>query len=82
VRKYGRLRGNMQYLEDLWKIEIRPVAFRYVYVVDKDPENELSSTKITESRHRDKYIKIKIRYTGEDLAVIQAISTLFDYSYA
>jgi hypothetical protein len=27
-------------------------------------------TKKTETRHRDKYIKVKVRYTGEDLAVI------------
>jgi len=63
----------MQYLEDLWRIEIRPVSFTYVYVIDKDPENGLTYTRVTETRHRDKYIKVKVRYTGEDLAVIQAI---------
>ena len=92
IKKYGRLRGNMQYLEDLWRIEIRPVSFKYAYLrytiglggkrIYQIPSDNIPLlTKIQETRHRDKYIKIKVRYTGEDLAVIQAISTLFDYSY-
>lgn len=88
VRKYGRLRGNMQYLEDLWKVEIRPISFRYVYSdptkVWKNGEhvNGINFTKLQETRPRDKYCKIKVRYSGEDLAVIQSIATIFDYSYA
>ena len=103
MSKYGRLRGNMQYLEDIWKVEIRPVSFKYAFVsytinpedgtrtyyprIVEDPETGLiykyvEVTRLQETRHRDKYIKIKVRYSGEDLAVIQAISTLFDYSYA
>lgn len=78
MRKYGRTRGNMEYLEDLWKVEIRPVAFRYAYMQG----DELAFTQLQETRLRDKYIKIKVRYTGEDLAVIQAIGTMFDYSFA
>ena len=77
--KYGRIRGNMQYLEDLWRIEIRPLAFQWCYI---NNSNKLEKKKITETRHRDKYIKIKIRYSGEDLAVIQAIGTLLDESRA
>jgi len=68
----------MQYLEDLWDIEIRPVKFNWAYL--KDGELDFISSK--EARHRDKYIKIKIRYSGEDLAVIQGIITMFDYSMA
>jgi hypothetical protein len=30
MKKYGRLRGNMEYLEDLWDIEVRPIAFREI----------------------------------------------------
>jgi hypothetical protein len=87
VWKYGRLKGNMQYLEDLWRVEIRPVSFKWVYLANKTwPNHEhidgIDFSRIQETRHRDKYIKIKVRYSGEDLAVIQAISTLFDYSYA
>ena len=78
MKKFGRIRGNMEYLEDLWKVEIRPINFRWAYL-DKD---ELKFTKTVETRHRDKFIRIKVRYDGKDLAVIQAINTLFDYSFA
>lgn len=79
IRKYGRIRGNMQYLEDLWNVEIRPVQITWCY---KTKNGILEKTKITETRHRDKYIKVKVRYSGEDLTVIQAILTTFNESYA
>lgn len=78
MKKYGRIRGNMQYLEDLWDIEIRPIQITWCY---KD-NGELKFKKLPETRHRDKYIKVKVRYSGEDLALIQAIMTIFDESYA
>lgn len=78
IKKFGRMKGNMQYLEDLWDIEIRPIAFTYVYVKD----GVLTFQEQKETRHRDKYIKIKVRYSGEDLAVIQAVSTIYNQSYA
>ena len=78
MKKYGRVRGNMEYLEDLWDIEIRPIPVKWAYLVS----NGSLDKKIFETRHRDKYIKIKVRYTGEDLVIIQAIQTMFDYSFA
>lgn len=172
--KYGRVRGNMQYLEDMWNIEIRPINFMWIYrrvseddllkinkassfilddfhksacefqmSVSEDsevliteelegqepiqvmypiesnktvsirydrthqdskitvtfipqteaefeiPDNTADNIYLyhllqsrTETRHRDKYIKVKVRYSGEDLAVIQQIYTIFDESYA
>lgn len=79
MKKYGRVRGNMEYLEDLWNIEIRPITFRWIYL---DLEENLIKSDIVEARLRDKYIKVKVRYTGEDLVIIQAIQTMFDYSFA
>ena len=79
MKKYGRVRGNMEYLEDLWNIEIRPITFRWIYL---DPEENLIKSDLVEARLRDKYIKIKVRYTGEDLVIIQAIQTMLDYSFA
>ena len=76
--KYGRVRGNMQYLEDYWNIEIRPINFQWCYVID----TKLKFKKIAEARHRDKYIKVKVRYTGEDLAIVQSIHTMYDQSFA
>lgn len=35
-----------------------------------------------EVKPKDKYIKIKIRYSGQELAIISAIRTLFSISYA
>lgn len=52
----------------------------YLNVIDH--RLELIKKKVSETRHRDKYIKVKVRYSGEDLAVIQQIYTLFDESYA
>lgn len=79
IKKVGRAKGNMQYLEDLWDVEIRPIAFKYVYI---DNDGNLTFTSQKETRHRDKYLKVKVCYSGEDLAVIQAIQTTFDFSYA
>ena len=36
----------------------------------------------TEIKPKDKYIKIRIRYSGEDLAIISAIKTFYSISYA
>ncbi len=41
-----------------------------------------SRIKSSEIKPKDKYIKIRIRYNGEDLAVISAIKTLYSISYA
>ena len=79
VRKYGRVRGNMEYLEDLWDVEIRPIKFQWIY---KDSNNTLQRKDNKETKHRDKYIKVRVRYSGEDLALIQQIYTIFDESYA
>jgi len=68
MKKYGRVRGNIQYLEDLWDVEIRPISFKWVCIPSNS--SELSPVKTSETRLRDKYIKIKVRYSGEDLAVI------------
>jgi hypothetical protein len=70
----------MQYLEDYWDIEIRPINFKWAYLYNnlELEEKELKFKKTAEAKHRDKYIKIKVRYTGRDLAVIQAIHTIFD----
>lgn len=35
-----------------------------------------------EVKIKDKFMKVKIRYTGDDLAIITAINTLYSISYA
>ena len=77
-RPYGRLRGNMQYLEDSWDIQIQPITFQYAYV----SQGELKFSKDMEIKIRDKYIKIRVKYSGTQYAIINALRTLFTISYA
>ena len=35
-----------------------------------------------ETRIRDKYVKVKVRYTGDELAIVTALKTLYTISYA
>jgi hypothetical protein len=77
-RPYGRLRGNMQYLEDSWDVQIQPITFKYAYLSN----GEIAFTNSTEMKIRDKYIKVRIKYDGTKYAIINAIRTLFTISYA
>ena len=118
ISEVGRLRGNMQYKEDIWNVEIRPIYFNQrneatwsvppiitnnvplitETVVDKSnlptdyditdiestPDDELIYTGWTDrksTRIRDKYCKIKVRYTGNELAVISALKTIYRLSF-
>lgn len=79
IKKVGRIKGNMQYLEDLWDIEIRPTNFKYAYL---DNNKNLQFKSLKQERIRDKYLKIRIIYSGEDLAIIQGLKTLYTISYS
>jgi hypothetical protein len=79
VKKYGRVKGNMMYLEDAWDIEIKPIVFNYAYI---NAQNVLTYIKMKETRIRDKYLKVRVKYSGENLAVIQAIKSTFTLSFA
>lgn len=78
IKDLGRIAGNSEYVEDSWYIEIRPMNFKNAYLYN----GELRFKKLNQSRVRDKYVKIKVKYSGKELAVIQGIKTLFDNSYA
>lgn len=78
IKKYGRVKGNMQYLEDAWNIQIQPISFSYAYLSN----GNLSFTSKSEMKIRDKYIKIRIKYKGDEYAIINALRTLFTISYA
>ena len=129
MQKYGRLRGNMQYKEDKWNVQINPInvvyknesqwgsediAQRTNLSSDKIPiEIEQSpipddilnynngnvtipgnsanraivkwnweDSQIKEVKVKDKWIKIRIRYKGNKLAIITAIKTLYSVSYS
>lgn len=126
---YGRLKGNSQYLEDKWNVQIPSITLMQKnesqwpnnrppiilepdrlpsdltsYEVNQDTIPEGLSiddvqvlpntydrgngypaggwTSRKETKIRDKYCKVRVRYTGEDLAVISAIKTFYTISYA
>lgn len=77
IKDVGRLKGNMQYIEDSWNIQIQPITFKYIYL-----NNGINYTKNFENKIRDKYIKIRVKYDGSDYAIINAINTFFTVSYS
>lgn len=70
IETYGRRLGNIHYSEDKWNIVIQPIYYSY-------KDNIWRNTRL-----RDKYAKIRVKYSGEKLAVITAIHTLISLSYA
>ena len=67
IYKHGRRLGNMQYKNGMWFIQIDPLRFNINVPQQKK-----------EVRIRDKWAKIRIRYSGKDLAIITAIRTLIN----
>ena len=117
----GRLRGNMQYKEDKWYVQINPINLVQKNEeewrdlngekTDKIPvelnQNPLPSDVLggkfdvpssfekrgyvqwnwedsqnKEVKLKDKWVKIRVRYKGDKLAIITAIKTLYSASYA
>lgn len=67
IETWGRRIGNIQYKEDSWYTNIEPITFT-------------DSTK--SARIRDKWCKIRVIYSGNDLVIITALKTLYTQSYA
>jgi hypothetical protein len=67
IERFGRRLGNMHYKEDAWYITINPLLL--------NKNGKTVSTKL-----RDKYLKVRVRYSGEDLAVITAIKSVCNLS--
>ena len=59
----------MHYKEDAWYITIDPLLL--------NKNGKTVSTKL-----RDKYLKVRVRYSGTDLAVITAIKTSMNLSHS
>ena len=82
IKNYGRMRGNITYKEDAWYLTIDPILFRkadaenapYGVTGNTDIDNVRQDYKST--RIRDKWCKIRIKYTGKDLVLISAIKTM------
>ena len=81
LETFGRRLGNIQYKEDSWYLMIDPIVYDARI---KDPNYVITGENqewIT-TRLRDKWLKIKIKYSGEDLVIITGIKTLFSLSYS
>lgn len=128
MEKYGRIRGNLQYQEDLWRIQIPSIIYQnknesatdwlsnYPPITILQVPNDIKETIINEgnmpiiqigqniniqplkiqdvvmgangwtarkeTRLRDKFIKIRVRYSGNELVTIQGITTDYTISNA
>ena len=78
ITKFGRLRGNMAYVEDAWDVQIQPLAIKYAYLKN----NLLTLSDAKQAKIRDKYLKVRVRYDGKQYVIINAIKTYFTVSYA
>lgn len=47
-----------------------------------DPIKYKDGSRNKETRIRDKYVRIRVKYSGKDLAVITALKTIYTQSYA
>lgn len=80
IETFGRRLGNIYYKEDSWYTNVEPIIFDARLNDPKATEEQLKTpgTKFNSTRIRDKWCKIKVRYTGEDLAIITAIRTIMN----
>lgn len=80
IETFGRRLGNIHYKGDSWYTNVEPIIYDHrLNDMSFDPNNVDEPTKWWDStRIRDKWCKIKIRYTGEDLAIITAIRTIIN----
>ena len=73
IKNFGRRLGNIEYKEDKWNFVIPPLTIQRTDGIDSIMQ---------QARLRDKWIKIRVKYTGDKLAIISAILTFANLSYA
>ena len=78
---YGVRLGNIQYKEDGWYMNIDPLRYN-VNLKNPTVTEFASSDQFASARLRDKWVKIRIKYTGDQLALINAVTTFETLSYA
>lgn len=76
-KKYNLRTGNSRYKEDKFNIMIDPIRYQY-----SNNTNNNKSLKTCETRPRDKFLKIRVKYTGDRLVAITALQTLYQISLA
>lgn len=85
IETFGRRLGNIHYKEDSWYTNVEPIIYdprindlRVTKEELKQKPNLERKVEYNSTRIRDKWCKIKVRYTGEDLAIITAIRTIMN----
>jgi hypothetical protein len=82
IKEYGKLRGNIEYREDKWLLNIVPIKFQNVKLTHTDGKyDDSKKSEIKSAKLRDKWCKVRIKYKGDKLAVISAIQTMFTVSF-
>ena len=82
IKEYGRMRGNITYKEDAWYLTIDPILFRKAdakdaeYGITGNTDIDTQRQDYKSARIRDKWCKIRIKYTGKDLVLVSAIKTM------
>ena len=74
METFGRRLGNIHYKEDAWYVVFDPIVF------DENINSqsvEQTSPKWKTVPLRDKWLKIRIKYRGDQLAIITALNTIY-----
>ena len=81
VETYGRRLGNIQYKEDVWYLNIEPLFYN-AKLKDSDESIYTTSDKFIATKLRDKWVKVRIKYKGDRLAIVNAVTTFENISYS
>lgn len=74
METFGRRLGNIHYKEDAWYFVFDPIIF------DENINSqtvEQTSPKWKQVPLRDKWLKVRIKYKGDQLAIITALNTIY-----
>ena len=82
--RWGKRLGNIEYREDKWLVTLSPIIFKNKEVEKDEHNNPIKTIEgtTTSAKLRDKWCKVRIKYSGDKLVVISAIQTLLSLSFS
>lgn len=81
VETYGRRLGNIQYKEDGWYTNIEPLWYN-ANLKNPDIKTFSELDKFVSAKLRDKWVRIRIKYKGDRLAIVNGVTTFENISYS
>lgn len=78
INNVGIIKGNSRYQEDFVNITINPIRYK---ILTKN-DNNIKYGRVEETRPRDKFIRIRVKYKGDKKVIITTLQTLFDISFS